>query len=129
MPIEQNAAAYISANYTGMANGRYVFSDSLPEDNSGDCKASTANIGQLISCKLGTIKNDEGNLTVPFDILVEGDLHSDNGDEQAGVNIAVSGELWGVENPFRAHNDDPDYVGENPNAFLYKPSQLSVSLG
>jgi len=128
MSIEQNAEAYISLNYAGMASGRYVHSDSLPEDKSGDRKASTANIGQLLSCKLGTVKNDEGNLTVPFDILVEGDLHSDDGDEQAGVNISVSGDLSGHEHPRREHNDDPDYVDENPNAFRYSHSQLSVTL-
>jgi len=73
MSIEQNAEAYISLNYENMANAHYIYSDEFPEDNSGDHKATPANIGQLISVKLGNIKNDDGNLTVPFDILVEAD--------------------------------------------------------
>ncbi len=129
MSIKQNAEAYISMNYENMANAHYIYSDEFPVDNSGDRRATPTNIGQLISTKLGDIRNDEGNLTVPFEILVEADLKFDDGSEQSGIKIEVSGELWGVEKPFREYNDDPDYVDENPNAFLYKAGQLSTGLG
>jgi hypothetical protein len=129
MSIEQNAEAYISLNYENMVNAHNIYSDKFPEDSSGDRVASPMNIGQLISTKLGDIKHSEGDITVPFDIVVEGDLKFGDGSEQTGAKITVSGELWGQENPKSEYAEDSDYLAENPNAFLYKAGELSTGLG
>lgn len=126
--IEHNARTYIQINFFNMANTHLVWSDDFPQDAGGDRLANPTIVGEVTDISIGEIKQDQGYLTVPFTFQVPADLEFSDGTVSQGSAVKVSGELWGEVKPLREYNDDPDYVDQNPNAFLYKAGSLVSSL-
>jgi hypothetical protein len=128
LTIEENARRYILRSYRNMASVHFVWSEEFPEDAAGDRKANPTNIGDIIDVNLGSVRDEQGHLTVPFSFSVPADIHFPNSSAlQAGV-VQVSGELWGQTGPSRGHLASSDDAGDNPNVFRYKADLLTSTL-